>query len=439
MELDRRLEVSYDQYIRTSVEPGHRAGVEKLWRAVAAAGDIYKRDYSGLYCSNCERFYDSDELLDGLCPEHFVKPETVQETNYFFSLSRYQTRLEELISSDSYRVIPGFRKNEVLSFIRSGLRDFSISRSMERARGWGIPVPGDESQVMYVWFDALANYITALDYADEGELYRRYWLDNPRRVHGIGKGIIRFHAVLWPAMLLSAGVPLPHTLFVHGYYTVEGRKMGKSLGNTVDPVALVNRYGSEAVRHYFLATTPSTADSDFSIEAFEARYNADLANDLGNLLNRTVSMIRRYRDGVVPLVSPEQMDRELIDAALGLGERVARGMDGFDFQTAMAPIWVVITSANRYIERKAPWKMAKDEENSNEAGPAPSDLDAVLHTLVETLRLVSIHLQPFLPETSMRMREQLGLRDGARNEEWDWPHEVTVGEPQPLFPRLDRQ
>ena len=432
VELDRRLGVCYDTFIRTSVDPLHAAGASKLWQAVEAAGDLYRQDFYGLYCPSCELFYDENELADGLCPEHLTPPEPVQENNWFFRLSKYQGQLEDLISNDTYRVIPTTRKNEVLSFIRSGLRDFSVSRSRERARGWGVPVPGDPSQVMYVWFDALSNYITALDYAHDGEPYRRYWADNPVRVHGIGKGIIRFHAVYWPAMLLSAGVPLPTTLFVHGYYTMDGRKMSKSLGNTVSPAALVEEYGTEAVRYYFLAATSPTGDGDFSVSELEARYNADLANDLGNLLNRSVSMIRRYRDGLVPNVEPTaDDDLTVLEAARTLSDRVRAAMNIFEFQIALAEIWTIVGAANRYIENQAPWKLAKDEDHNDR-------LDAVLATLAHVLRLVASNLTPFLPETSAQILGQIGLGLEAAEFGWVWPPEVHVGEPVPIFPRLDR-
>jgi methionyl-tRNA synthetase len=437
IELDQLLDVSYDHFIRTSVDERHKAGSIKLWEAVSRAGDIYQKDYFGLYCPSCELFYDEDELVDGLCPEHLIPPEPVQENNYFFSLSRYQDELEHIIATDQYKVIPTHRKNEVLSFIRSGLKDFSISRSMQRARGWGIPVPGDEGQVMYVWFDALSNYITALGYATDDELYKRYWVDNPNRVHAVGKGIIRFHAVYWPAMLLSAGVPLPTTLFVHGYYTVEGRKMGKSLGNSIDPVQLVQQYGSEAVRYYLLAATHPTGDGDFSIQNFEARYNADLANDLGNLLNRSVAMIARYRDGTVPLAEAiDEQDEALTRKAEELAPTVAREMERFDFQAANAAIWSVVGAANKYVEMQAPWTLAKAERSPEDGGP--DRLNSVLHTLAETLRLVSIQLNPFLPRTALEMRAQLGLPIEAAQPDWIWDTDIAVAEPQSLFPRLDR-
>jgi methionyl-tRNA synthetase len=440
IDLDRQLAVSYDQYIRTSVDQRHRAGATKLWQAIDRKGDIYRKDYSGLYCPSCELFYDQDELEDGLCPEHLIPPEQVQEENYFFSLSRYQSRLEQLIEADEYRVVPVQRKNEVLSFIRSGLQDISISRSMQRARGWGVPVPGDEGQVMYVWFDALANYITALDYAGEGDLYRRYWLENPCRVHVIGKGIIRFHAVYWPAFLLSAGVPLPTTLFVHGYYTVEGRKMGKSMGNALSPSAIVERYGVDAARYYFVAATHPTADADFSLAEFEARYNADLANDLGNLLNRSVTMIRRYREGRVPAAGGlDQQDRMIRRRADILDGRVREAMTAFDFQQATAAIWELIGDANRYIEVQAPWKVARSESAEGSDGEeARARMDAVLSTLAEVLRVVGIELRPFLPHAASEVVAQLGLGSEFDQDADPWSAPVTVGEPRPLFPRIER-
>jgi methionyl-tRNA synthetase len=439
LDLDQRLDISYDQYIRTSVDARHRAGATKLWQAVERSGDIYRKDYFGLYCPSCELFYDEAELVDGLCPEHLIPPEPVQENNYFFSLSRYQEQLEQLIADDVYRVVPVQRKNEVLSFIRSGLRDFSISRSMQRARGWGIPVPGDEGQVMYVWFDALSNYITALDYANEGELYRRYWLENPRRVHIVGKGIIRFHAVYWPAMLLSAGVRVPTDLFVHGYYTVEGRKMGKSMGNALDPIRIVDKYGVDASRYYFLAATHPTADSDFSLAEFEARYNADLANDLGNLLNRSVTMIRRYRDGVVSRPQRlEPADTEIRKQATGMSGAIRDSMDRFDFQAAIAAIWAVIGEANRYIEVQAPWKLAREEKpDEPESESSRVRLDAVLSTLAELLRLVSVELRAFLPRAAKEIADQLGLPADALDSSWGWDASITVAEPRPIFPRIE--
>ena len=311
--LRESLNLSFDDFIRTSVEARHLEGVAKLWEACDRSGDIYSRPYKGLYCVGCEQFYTEDELIDGLCPEHQTKPELVEEKNYFFRLSRYADQLRELIESDQLKVVPQTRKNEVLSFIRSGLQDFSVSRSRARARDWGIPVPGDPEQVMYVWFDALGNYITALDYANESELYQHYWVENPNRVHVIGKDIVRFHVIYWPAMLLSAGVPLPTAVFTHGFVNIGGRKMSKSLGNVVDPVELAQTYGTDALRYYLLREVSPFEDGDFTLERFIRSYNADLADQLGNLLNRVVSMVGRYYDGVVPTPGDRAEEDEQAD------------------------------------------------------------------------------------------------------------------------------
>src|SRR5947209_9458520 len=289
------LGLRYDQFIRTAVDSRHAAASQKIWRAVETSGDIYKKRYGGLYCERCELYYEEGELVGGLCPDHLIPPKFVEEENYFFRLSRYGDTLRDLIASDRLHIIPDFRKNEVLSFINQGLQDFSISRTQERARGWGIPVPGDPSQVMYVWFDALTNYISALGYDSEDELYRHFWLENPHRVHALGKSVIRFHAVYWPAMLLSAGIPLPEREFVHGFINIAGTGMSKTLGNVIDPVALVDEFGAEAVRYFLLRAVHPVQDSDFAstdhfFDQLRARYTADLANDLGNLLQRTIPL-----------------------------------------------------------------------------------------------------------------------------------------------------
>lgn len=438
-DLANRLSFSYDQFIRTAIDPRHAAGVAKLWGLVDHAGDIYKKHYRGLYCVGCEQFYDEVELENGLCPEHLVAPEAVEEENYFFRLSRYADQLYELISSDRLHIIPLTRKNEVLSFISRGLQDFSISRSEQRARGWGIRVPGDPSQVIYVWFDALTNYITALDYAQDGALYRKYWQENPQRVHALGKGVIRFHAIYWPAMLLSAGLPLPHTEFVHGYINIGGTKISKSLGNSIDPEALIDEYGSEAVRYYLLRAVPATGDHNFTYENLEARYNADLANDLGNLLNRAVSMIGRYRQGQVPPVrAAGDLEGELQAVAAGIPARIDQAMERYDPAAALEAIWELVTRANRYVEETAPWALAKAARHGD--ADAEARLDTALATLAEAVRLLAAFLEPFLPITAERMRAQLGVpleHSWPQRIQWGaWPAGTRVGQAEPLFPRL---
>ncbi|HEU5101748.1 MAG TPA: methionine--tRNA ligase [Roseiflexaceae bacterium] len=404
------LELSFDDFIRTSAEPRHAEGVRKLWEACARNGDIYKRAYSGLYCVGCEQFYTEDELVDGVCPEHLAPPELVEEENYFFRLSRYAQRLRALIESDQLRIEPRARKNEVLSFIRGGLSDVSISRSRLRARSWGIPVPGDPEQVTYVWFDALGNYITALGYAADAPDYQRYWLGSPDRVHVIGKNIIRFHAINWPAMLLAAGVPLPTAVYVHGFVTVDGRKIGKSLGNVVDPVALAEQYGSDALRYYLLREIPSTGDGDFSLERLARSYNADLADQLGNLLSRTVAMVGRYFAGVAPAPgAPHPADQALLAAGDGLFGRIDAAIGRFALGEALAEIWNLVALANKYVVEVKPWDLAKCRGAGPEAAEAELRLRTTLYNLLEVLRLAAHGLAAFLPATAEAIAGQLGV------------------------------
>lgn len=435
------LKISNDDFIRTAAEPRHIEGARKLWEACDRAGDIDKRHYSGLYCVLGEQFYTEEEAPDGLCPEHRIPLELVEEENYFFRLSRYQGALAHAIDSGTLRIIPETRRNEVRAFIARGLEDFSISRTRARARGWGIPVPDDPNQVMYVWFDALANYITALGYAHDADLYRRYWVENPHRVHVIGKGILRFHAVYWPAMLLSAGEPLPTTIVVHGYLTIGGEKMSKSLGNVVDPAELTARYGADAVRYWMLREVPSTQDADYTDEKLERRYNADLANDLGNLLNRTVSMIRRYRAGVVPSPDgPDPTDEDLRAVAAGLYDAIEQAMGrDFDPQAALVAIWDVVARTNRYVEKRAPWSLAKAERSGD--ATAAARLDTTLYHLAEALRVIAQALRPFLPGTAECIAGQIGfvLETPSWPAAFTWgqlPPGTQVSEPRPIFPRI---
>ena len=439
------LDVAYDEFLRTSADPRHVAGVTDLWRACDAAGAIYQRHYGGLYCVGCEQFYAPEDLTpDGLCPEHLTPPELVEEENYFFRLSAYAEKLHAMIGDGRLRIVPETRRNEVLSFIAGGLEDFSISRSQARARGWGIAVPDDPEQVMYVWFDALGNYITQLGYGSPGQdaLYDQYWANNGQRVHCIGKGILRFHAVYWPAMLLAAGLPLPATVFVHGYFTVEGQKISKSLGNAVDPQALIARFGADALRWYLLREIPATGDADFAVARMVSRYNTDLANDLGNLLNRVVSMLHRYRGGIVPTPMASVVPAsDLRAVAEGAAERVAAAMAAYDPRLALEALWEVVARANRLVDETAPWLLARAEKGGDSA--AGQALDTVLYTLLEAVRLISVHLQPFLPDPAARILEGIGAGTDAER-----PHaeRVTWGglqvgaatpPPIPLFPRIE--
>jgi methionyl-tRNA synthetase len=451
--LGEQLAISNDDFIRTGREARHRAGAQRLWSACAERGDIYKQTYGGLYCVGCEQFYGEDELVDGRCPEHGTVPEWVEEENYFFRLSRYQTELDALIASGRLRVVPESRRNEVLSFVRMGLQDFSISRSRRRAHGWGIEVPGDPEQVMYVWFDALANYITALGYGTDGPDYRRFWTGAETRRHVIGKGIIRFHAIYWPAMLLSAGVPLPNELFVHGYLTAGGRKIGKSLGNAVDPFDLIAAYGAEAVRYHLLAEVPATGDADFTLERFAEIYNNALANNLGNFVQRSTSMVHRYREGRVPAPlgvgaeAPSADGRRWQQAADQTVEALHRGMAAMDPQAALRAVWRLLDEANRYVESSAPWTLAKRarQEQGEDGAAAGRALDDVLYNLIELARLAGACLHPYLPATAARLARQVGLGEAGFGDA-GWPDELTWGRlppgtalpaPQPLFPKVE--
>ncbi|GAA1895284.1 methionine--tRNA ligase [Asanoa iriomotensis] len=418
-----------DHFVRTSVDPLHLAGATEIWRRMAAAGDIYSRAYEGLYCVGCEQFYEPAELVDGRCPEHLTAPEPVREQNYFFRLSRYQDDLLKCLESGEVVIHPETRRNEVISFVRAGLQDISVSRSAQRARGWGIPVPGDDSQVMYVWIDALTNYTNALGWTAGDPRYERFWAGAARRVHVMGKGVIRFHAVYWPAMLLSAGLPLPTDLVVHGYITAGGRKIGKSLGNAVDPVALISRYGARAVRYALLATFAPFGDGDLTSERIVAAYNTDLANGLGNLVNRVTSMIGRYRGGVVPSGAYED--------GLGPAVALARGgfdqaMASFDHRAAVQHLTTLVGRTNAYVDEHAPWHLAKQ--------PAEADrLDTCLLHTAGAVRVCAVLLHPVLPDAAAEILAALGQPADWRSDA-DWLAGMAgarVEKPAAIFPRID--
>jgi methionyl-tRNA synthetase len=397
------LSLSYDDFIRTSVDPRHRPGVERLWRACAAAGDLYEKDYEGLYCAGCEAFVDPGDLVDGLCPEHGVPPEPVSERNWFFRLSRYQDELLSALENGRLRVEPEHRRNEVVSFVRAGLEDFSVSRSRERARGWGVPVPDDPSQIVYVWFDALGNYITALDYGSSGDRYRTWWTGADERVHVIGKGIIRFHAVYWPAILLSAREPVPTEILVHDYVTVDGRKLSKSSGAEADPAILAARYGIDALRWWFARDFPRSGDTDFREELLAGRAN-ELADDLGNLVNRTIALVGRFRpDGVRPEPPPAEADA-LVAAVAGLGEAIDDALRVSDLRSAAEALWRVVTEANRLVSATRPWELGDRSDLR---------LDAILTVLLDACGRVAGEVRPFLPDAAERIETALELRDPA--------------------------
>lgn len=380
-ELKPALNLSYDIFNRTAL-PEHFAGAQKLW-STCKKEDIYKRQYSGLYCVGCEEFYTDVELIEGKCPDHKTVPEKVSEENYFFRLTNYQEKIEELIESNTLKIIPETRRNEVLSFVKQGLRDFSISRSVKRAKGWGVPVPGNKNQVMYVWFDALTTYLTSLGYGSDNEKkFNEYWNDETQKIHVIGKGIIRFHAVYWIAMLLSADLPLPNIEFVHGYVTANGQKISKSLGNTVDPFELVEKYGTDAVRYYLLREIPSYGDGDFSERRFKEVYNADLANGLGNLVARVAKLCEQNNIVITPPI------------AHAFRNSVKLAVEEFKFNSALTVIWERISYVDRKINDEKPWELKGEE------------VKKALTNLAGIVQYIGVNLQPFLPETSEKILKQ---------------------------------
>jgi methionyl-tRNA synthetase len=461
--LREHLSLSFDDFIRTSSDPRHRPGVERLWRACAASGDLYRKSYQGLYCVGCEQFYQPGELPQGNCPEHGVPPQPVAEENWFFRLSRYADQLHEEISSGRLRIEPAARRSEVLGFIAGGLADFSASRPVARARGWGIGVPGDPTQVIYVWWDALGNYITSLGYGGRRADYDRWWTGADQRVHLAGKGVLRFHAVYWPAILLSAGEPLPTEILVHDYLTVDGRKISKSAGTaasppgtgpaggtvvSTDPAQLADTYGVDAVRWWLLRDVPRVGDADFTADRLIARANEDLANGLGNLVSRVVALVHNYRGGVIrPCACPAGTSPWLAVAA-GPRTFVAAGapdwpadaaclraaierapgailaaLAGFDFRAATAGVWAIVEEANRYVDATQPWQVARAERAGDPAaGPR---LDAILGALIASCQVLAAEIWPFLPDLAARIAAACNDCAGV------------LPQPRPLFPRIE--
>jgi methionyl-tRNA synthetase len=390
------LDLSFDDFIRTSADPRHAPAVHRLWNAVLANGDLYKRRYEGDYCVGCERFYTADELDEGQCPEHRRPVEHIAEENWFFRLSRYQERIADLIEAETIRVSPASFRNEVLTFVRSGLEDISVSRTNERARGWGVPVPDDPTQVIYVWFDALTNYISALDYAQLGaEPYRAWWTHADERTHVIGKGILRFHAVYWPAFLLAAGEPLPTHIRVHPYLTLGQLKLSKSTGTGVDPAIVAAEFGTDVLRWWCCRDVAETVDTDFTVERLLGRANEDLAGGVGNAINRIVSLVHRHRDG-----TPPDTAASALDAVAGLPERTRNLLRSFELRRAAQAIMDAVGALNQDLEATAPWRLAKDPA-------AARQFDAVLSRQIATARLIAVALAPITPSLAARAQRQL--------------------------------
>ena len=392
------LDISFDDFVRTT-EPRHRSAVQAIFAAIHGAGDIYKGKYEGYYCDSCEAFKQEKDLVGGECPLHRGRPvRWLEEENYFFALSRFQERVHRHILENPRFVQPEIRRNEVLNVVTGGLDDISVSRSGVE---WGIPLPIDPSHVVYVWFDALINYISALGFpADADGLVARYW---PCDLHVIGKDITRFHCIIWPAMLMSAGIPLPRAVWAHGFVSVNGERLSKTLGNVIAPEAATARFGVDGFRYLFLHEVPFDRDGDFSWTTYTERYNADLANDLGNLLARTLAMVQRYWSGdVPPLDTADPRDRALLDILARATADYRAQVEACAPHAALAATWSAMQSANRYIEENKPWELAKRPAERTRLG-------TVLRNLLELLRHVSVMIHPAMPSKAEEMRRQLGL------------------------------
>jgi methionyl-tRNA synthetase len=426
----QKLNIDNTDFIRTT-QQRHKEGVQKMFTQIQEQGDIYLGAYEDWYCTPCETFWTETQLIDGCCPDCGRPTDKLKEESYFFRMSKYQQQLLDHIEANPDFIQPRSRRNEVLSFVREGLRDLSISRT---SFSWGIPVPGDDKHVIYVWFDALNNYITALGYPEDKQgNFEKFW---PCSVHVIGKDILRFHTVYWPTFLMAAGLPLPEKVFAHGWWTVEGKKMSKSLQNVVEPNMLVDTYGIDPIRYFLLREVPFGLDGDFSHSALVHRINSDLANDLGNLVSRSTAMLNKYFGGTLPApTTAADIDQPFIDQFPAKLALIDQQMNDLAFNKALLSIWELISSANKYIDDTAPWALAKDEAQKERLG-------TVMYNLLEAVRLVGLMVAPFMPDTGKRIMEILGLDsdnltlDGQ--DQWGGLQAgATIEKAPPMFPRIE--
>lgn len=427
----KRLSISNDDFIRTT-QPRHEKVVQEIFRRIYAKGDIYKGAYKGLYCTPCESYWTEHQLVDGKCPDCGRDVEEVSEEAYFFKISKYADRLLEYIDSHPEFIQPVSRRNEMINFIKQGLEDLCISRT---SFDWGIPVPIDDKHVIYVWFDALTNYLTPIGYLDNPEMFNKFW---PADLHLVGKEIVRFHTIIWPCILMALDLPLPKKVYGHGWLIVEGDKMSKSKGNVIDPIGLIDEFGADAIRYFLLREINLGQDGNFSRDSLIQRINSDLANDLGNLLHRTLNMIGKFQKGIVlPPEGQNEVDRSLKADAMQAVKDFTSGMEDMQLSLTIKKVWAFIGRTNKYIDETAPWALAKDPAKKQE-------LANTMYNLVESLRIISVLIAPFMPTTAERIWKQLNLpQDFAAVQLSDievWggtPANMQVGEPEQLFPRIE--
>ncbi len=402
--LKQILNLSNDDFIRTTDQKRHWPAVQKVWLKLKENSDIYKKKYKGFYCSGCEAFITKKDLVKGKCAIHQKKPEMIEEKNFFFRLSKYSKKIEKIIKNEIIKIIPESRKNEMLNFARKGLEDISFSRPRKDLK-WGIPVPGDANQTIYVWADALTNYISALSYSKNSSQFKKNW---PANIHCIGKDIQKFHCLIWPGILLSLDLKLPKIIFIHGFITSAGQKMSKSLGNVIDPFELVKKYGTDAVRYFLLREIPPTEDGDFTYQKFEERYNSDLAKGLGNLVARVIILVKKSK-----IRNPKSKINSKLKIQIDKTEKTyKKALDEFKFNEALIAVWELISFCDRYIEKERPWELLKLKIKNEK-------LKIVIGNLLFALENIAKLLQPFLPETSEKMLKQIKAKKG-----------------RPLFPRI---